>query len=243
VKVDRPAGTARSERLQRRPEAIRAMFAGVARRYDLLNHVLSLRRDVAWRRRLAASVDSASEGPVLDIATGTGDVALALRGTVVGADFCLDMLVLARRKAAGAGRRILWVAADALALPFREGVFAAVTVAFGVRNFADLGAGLAEMSRVLAGGGTLAVLEFQRPRAAPMRALAAAWDRCVVVPVGRLISDDGAAYRYLPASVGTFPSAVGLGERLGERGFERVATSTLTGGIAALTVAQKRGQR
>jgi demethylmenaquinone methyltransferase/2-methoxy-6-polyprenyl-1,4-benzoquinol methylase len=241
--MERGVSSMRSERLQRRPEVIRAMFAGIARRYERLNHLLSLGRDVVWRRRLAASVARAPAGLVLDLATGTGDVALGLDGTVIGVDFCLDMLALARRKAGAARARPLWVAADALALPFRNGSFAVVTVAFGVRNFADVGAGLREVGRVLRVGGILAVLEFQRPRSHVVRALTAVWDRAVVIPVGRLLSYDGEAYAYLPASILTFPDAAALGRGLGGLGFEAVTTRPLTGGIVALTTARKEGMR
>ncbi len=228
------------DRLARDPAAIREMFSGVAPRYDFLNHLLSLRRDVAWRRRLVAAVAQAPEGPVLDLATGTGDVALALHGRwVAGADFCLDMLVRARPKAARRGRPVGWTAADGLALPFAPGVFAAVTVAFGVRNFVDLDAGLAEVWRVLVPGGLFAVLEFQHPTRRVMAVLSGVWNRLVVVPVGRRLSGDGDAYAYLPASVDTFPDSVALASRLVGAGFEPLQRRELSGGIAALTVARR----
>jgi demethylmenaquinone methyltransferase/2-methoxy-6-polyprenyl-1,4-benzoquinol methylase len=243
------------ERLARDPRAIRGMFAAVAPRYDLLNRLLSLRQDVRWRRRLVAALAAAPAGPVLDLASGTGDVALAIgeRG-VVGADFCLDMLAIARSKARSANRLAIarakgrerragvrWVCADALALPFRDGAFAAVTVAFGVRNFAGLDAGLAEMRRVLAARGVLAILEFQRPRHAVVRAGMALWNRLAVTPVGRLVSHDPGAYAYLPASVATFAGAGELGARVAAAGFAPVSTRELAGGIAALTVARREG--
>lgn len=232
---------AMDDRLARRPEAIREMFAGVAGRYDLLNRVLSLRQDVRWRRRLAAGLRHAPAGPVLDLACGTGDVALTIENReVTGADFCLDMLALARPKAARLGRRLPLATADALALPFRSGAFAAVTIAFGVRNFADLDAGLGEIRRVLAPGGVLAVLEFQRPPSRALAFLLGVWNRTVVTPVGRLLSADGGAYAYLPASVETFPDARELSGRLAGAGFETVAAEALSGGIAALTVARRR---
>lgn len=216
------------------------MFASVAPRYDVLNRVLSLRQDVRWRRLLAAALRHAPAGEVLDLACGTGDVALAIGDrTVVGADFCLDMMALARPKAARLGRRLPLAGADALALPFRDGVFAAVTVAFGVRNFADLDAGLDEIRRVLAPSGVLAVLEFQRPTLPGMAAMMRVWNRLVIGPVGRLLSHDGGAYSYLPASVETFPDARELGARLSTRGLATVERRELSGGIAALTVARK----
>jgi len=228
------------ERLAREPGAIRGMFAAVAPRYDLLNRLLSVRQDVRWRRRLAASLAGAPAGPVLDLATGTGDVVLAIRErAVVGADFCLDMLALARAKAARRRRRAAWVTADALALPFPASSFAAVTVAFGVRNFADLAAGLAEVRRVLAPGGVLAILEFQRPRWGAVRAAMAVWNRLVVTPLGSLLSHDDGAYAYLPASVASFPDRRELAASVGRAGFAVAASDELSGGIVALTVARK----
>ena len=228
------------DRLVRKPEAIRAMFASVAPRYDLLNRVLSLRQDVRWRRFLVGALRHAPIGDVLDLACGTGDVALAIDGrAVVGADFCFDMLTLARGKAARLAHRLPLATADALALPFRGGSFAAVTIAFGVRNFADLDLGLEEIRRVLQSDGVLAVLEFQRPGRPGMAFFLAVWNRAVVRPVGRLLSHDGGAYAYLPASVATFPDARELSDRLAARAFEVVERRELSGGIAALTVARK----
>lgn len=216
------------------------MFGAVARRYDLLNRVLSLRRDVVWRWRLLAAVAEAAPGPHLDLATGTGDVALAVRpGVVAGADFSLEMLLLARRKQRRRGRAVGWVAADALALPFRSGAFTVVTVAFGVRNFADLAHGLAELSRVLAPGGIAGILEFQTPPSRIVAGLSAVWNRLVVVPVGRLLSDDGQAYSYLPASVASFASAAELAAALTRAGLRLTASRSLSGGIAAVTTARK----
>lgn len=217
------------------------MFASVARRYDLLNRALTLRRDVAWRRHLAAAVAAAPAGPVLDLATGTGDVALALRGrAVVGADFCLEMLAAAGRKARRRREPLALVGADAMVLPFRAGSFAAVTVAFGVRNFADLGRGVAEIRRVLADDGLLAILELQRPANGALRVGARLWDRHVVRRLGRWVSDDGAAYDYLPASVDTFPDARGLAAVLAGSGFEVIGLKEVSLGVAAVTVARRR---
>ncbi len=217
------------------------MFAGVARRYDVLNHVLSMRRDVAWRRRLVRALRLAPEGPVLDLATGTGDVVLAAdRAVRVGSDFCLDMLLIGRGKAQRRGVPVRWAVADALALPFAPGSFAAVTVAFGVRNFADLGTGLAEMRRVLAPGGIVGILEFQRPRRRLVAGFMRLWNRLVVVPAGRLLSDDRDAYSYLPASVESFADAGELAGAMAAAGFDLLESRELSAGIVALTVARRR---
>jgi demethylmenaquinone methyltransferase/2-methoxy-6-polyprenyl-1,4-benzoquinol methylase len=216
------------------------MFGAIAPRYDLLNHLLSLRRDVSWRRRLVAALSLAPEGAVLDLATGTGDVALAVRDRwVVGGDFCLEMLALSRRKAL-AGRQVAgWTAADALALPFADGSFACATIAFGVRNFADLAAGFREIRRVLAPSGVLAILELHRPRWRAVTTAIGLWNRLVVTPLGTLISPDGGAYAYLPASVDTFPDRVGTAGVLAGEGFAMLESVDLSGGIAALTVARR----
>ena len=229
------------ERLAREPQAIREMFGVIAPRYDLLNHLLSMRRDVAWRRRLVAALSLAPKGMVLDLATGTGDVALAVRDRpVVGGDFCLDMLALAQRKARRSRRAVGWTAADALALPFADGSFGAVTIAFGVRNFADLAAGFREIRRVLAPSGVLAILELHRPRWRAVAAAIGLWNRLVVTPLGNLISPDGGAYAYLPASVDTFPDRVEMAAVLADEGFSVVESGDLSGGVAALTVARRR---
>lgn len=229
-----------NERLARKPEAIREMFGEIAPRYDLLNHLLSLRRDVGWRQKLVAALSRAPEGRVLDLATGTGDVALAVRDrSVVGGDFCLEMLALAERKALRKGHAVGWTAADALALPFADGCFAAVTIAFGVRNFSDLAAGFREIRRVLAPSGVLAILELHRPTWPAVAAAIGLWNRLVVTPLGSAISPDGGAYAYLPASVDSFPDRVEMAGVLAGVGFSVLESSNLSGGIAALTVARR----
>jgi demethylmenaquinone methyltransferase/2-methoxy-6-polyprenyl-1,4-benzoquinol methylase len=228
------------ERLAREPEAIREMFGEIAPRYDLLNHLLSLRRDVGWRKKLVAALWRAPEGRVLDLATGTGDVALAVRDrSVVGGDFCLEMLALAERKALRRRRAVGWTAADALALPFANGCFAAVAIAFGVRNFSDLAAGFHEIRRVLAPSGVLAILELHRPRWRAVAAAIGLWNRLVVTPLGGAISPDGGAYAYLPASVNSFPDRAEMAGVLAGVGFSVLESSNLSGGIAALTVARR----
>ncbi len=225
----------REELITRQSSEIRGMFGRISHRYDLLNRLLSLGRDRAWRVRLARRVADGGGGRVLDVCTGTGDVALALDGAseVLGTDFCLPMLRIAHLKAESAGRRLPLFAADALQLPLADGVFDAVTVAFGVRNFERLAAGLAELIRVLRPGGTLAVLEFSRPRG-PLGPLLGWWAREVPPRLGRLLSGDDEAYSYLPASVDSFPDTGEMCRSLAGAGLIGVRAQRLTGGVATL---------
>jgi demethylmenaquinone methyltransferase/2-methoxy-6-polyprenyl-1,4-benzoquinol methylase len=223
----------RQQLLRKESSEIQGMFGRIARRYDLLNRVLSLGLDVSWRRTVARRVSALEARLVLDLCTGTGDLALALGRGVVGADFSLPMLALARRKAQRGGRALPLCAADALGLPFADGSFNAVTAAFGVRNFAVLEHGLAEMVRVLRPGGTLLVLEFSRPRG-PAAPLLGWWARTVPPRVGRWLSGDHEAYSYLPASVSTFPEGTAMARALEAAGLVSVSVNPLTGGVVSL---------
>jgi len=225
----------REQLLARRADDIRGMFARIAHRYDLLNRLLSLGADVRWRRLLARRVAASRPERLLDVCTGTADVALACAGRAgaVGCDFCLPMLARARPKIARSGSDVTLAAADALALPFADGVFGAVTVAFGVRNFERLDRGLAELVRVTAPGGVVLVLEFSRP-SGPLGPVLRAWTRLVPPVVGRLVSGDRSAYAYLPASVERFPSGEAMCARLEAAGLGRVRATRLTGGVATL---------
>ncbi len=225
----------REELITRQSSEIRGMFGRISHRYDLLNRLLSLGRDRAWRVRLARRIADGGGGRVLDVCTGTGDVALTLDGAceVLGTDFCLPMLRIAHLKAESAGRRLPLFAADALQLPLADGLFDAVTVAFGVRNFERLAAGLAELVRVLRPGGMLAVLEFSRPRG-PLGPLLGWWAREVPPRLGRLLSGDDEAYSYLPASVDSFPDTGEMCRCLAGAGLIGVRAQRLTGGVATL---------
>jgi len=211
------------------------MFGRIAHRYDLLNRVLSLGQDVGWRRLVARRVAAVEPVRVLDVCSGTGDIALGLNAgpTIIGADFSLAMLVLARAKAAERRRALQLVAADALALPMADSSVDVVTVAFGVRNFEDLERGLGELIRVLRPGGILLVLEFSQPRGffGPFLGW---WVRNVPPRIGRIISGDPEAYQYLPASVGAFADAESMRRILGGLGLERVRATPLTGGVCTL---------
>jgi len=219
---------------------VRDMFTAIAPRYDFLNHFLSLGVDRSWRRWAVDALgwEARPDGRYLDGCAGTLDLAAELAGRpgfgglVVGADFSVAMLRLGCGK--GLGGRIQAAAADHLELPFRDGAFDGATVGFGVRNFADLGAGLAELHRVLRPGARVVILEFTLPPARAVRALYLLYFRWVLPLVGRMISGHPTAYSYLPASVGAFPAPADLLARLSGAGFHECSHRLLTGGIAAI---------
>jgi demethylmenaquinone methyltransferase / 2-methoxy-6-polyprenyl-1,4-benzoquinol methylase len=216
------------------------MFAGIAGRYDLLNHLLSGNVDKRWRRLVARTLEgSLAEGArVLDVACGTGDLSLALaeagRAQVIGVDFCRPMLEVARDKSAAGSRRIPFVEGDALRLPFADESFEAATIAFGLRNLAGVAEGLAELKRVLKPGGRVAILEFSTPVVPGFRGLFRLYFTRVLPRVGGWISGSRGAYEYLPDSVSKFPDQKRLAALMREAGFEEVGYRNLTGGIAAL---------
>lgn len=222
------------------------MFAGIAARYDLLNHLLSGNVDKSWRRTAARELGpSLVEGSrVLDVACGTGDLSLVLARAggprVVGLDFCRPMLEIARRKAEATQVAIPFVEGDALRLPFADETFDAVTIAFGLRNLAGVEEGLRELCRVLRPGGRVAVLEFSTPVVPGFRALFRFYFARVLPRIGGLISGSRGAYEYLPDSVSKFPDQRRLAELMRGAGFESVGYRNLTGGIAALHTGSRR---
>ncbi|MBV9124247.1 MAG: bifunctional demethylmenaquinone methyltransferase/2-methoxy-6-polyprenyl-1,4-benzoquinol methylase UbiE [Planctomycetes bacterium] len=234
--------------LDKRERRIRRMFGNIAPSYDLLNHLLSLNVDHYWRWRTTRLVPPRGSAPILDLCTGTGDLALAYdraaggQAPIVGADFCHEMLVLAGRKiqqrrAAG---RIRFLEADAQQLPFPNNYFQITTVAFGLRNVTNTDRGLGEMVRVTQSGGRVAILEFSRPRGRLFGRLYQFYFRRVLPIIGQAISrSKDNAYRYLPASVQEFPEGEALAQRLRAQGLREVRWYPLTFGIATLYVGTK----
>jgi demethylmenaquinone methyltransferase/2-methoxy-6-polyprenyl-1,4-benzoquinol methylase len=229
-------------------DRVRQMFGRIAGRYDLLNHLLSLGIDRYWRRRTVRLVAPSGPRPILDVCTGTGDLALAYdraaagRTQIVAADFCHEMLAIGRQKAhrAGADSRIAFVEADAQSLPLPGDTFQIVCVAFGLRNVADTNRGLAEMARVCAPGGRVAVLEFSTPTRQPFKAIYGWYFRHVLPRIGSLFArNSGGAYAYLPDSVGEFPQGDALLDRMRAAGLSELRSYPLTLGVATLYVGTK----
>ncbi|MDB6152091.1 MAG: ubiquinone/menaquinone biosynthesis methyltransferase [Chthoniobacteraceae bacterium] len=214
------------------------MFAGIARRYDLANHLLSGGLDFLWRRRAAMLARQWKPERILDLATGSGDLALTLAAacpgsTIIGADFCLPMLQVSQRK----GLRNL-VVADGLALPFEDQAFDLLTVAFGLRNMASWTGALQEMHRVLKPGGHLLILDFSVPPA-PLRWIYRPYLHFVLPRVAAFVTGEKAAYDYLADSIETFPHGAAMCALLKETGFEAAQWKPLTGGIVSLYVAER----
>jgi demethylmenaquinone methyltransferase / 2-methoxy-6-polyprenyl-1,4-benzoquinol methylase len=229
-------------------QRIQQMFGEIAPRYDLLNHVLSLNVDRYWRWRTTRIVAPTGDLPILDVCTGTGDLALAYyrrtRGKVpvYGTDFCPEMLAVGQRKKerAGIDGLVTFLQADTQQLPFEDCRFQIVSVAFGLRNVSDTDAGLREMVRVCCPGGRVAVLEFSMPGWQPLRGLYGLYFRYVLPRLGQLFARNShQAYDYLPASVGEFPSGEQMAERMRSAGLDRVSIFPLTFGIATLYVGTK----
>jgi demethylmenaquinone methyltransferase/2-methoxy-6-polyprenyl-1,4-benzoquinol methylase len=234
--------------LDKREARIRRMFGHIAPSYDLLNHLLSANIDHYWRWRTTRLVPPAGNAPILDLCTGTGDLALAYdraaRGKVpiIGADFCHEMIALAEQKTQQrrASGRIRFLEADAQRLPFPDNAFQITTVAFGLRNVTDTDRGLAEMVRVTQPGGKVAILEFSQPRGWFFGRVYRFYFRYVLPFVGQAISrSKDNAYRYLPASVLEFPDGEALAERLRRHGLQEVRWHPLTFGIATLYIGTK----
>jgi demethylmenaquinone methyltransferase/2-methoxy-6-polyprenyl-1,4-benzoquinol methylase len=227
---------------------VRQMFGSIAPRYDRMNHLLSMNVDRYWRWRTTRIVSPRGDEPILDVCTGTGDLALAFarrtrgRVPILAADFCREMLDIGQVKSRRRGFEpvLTFVEADAQDLPFETNTFQIVAVAFGLRNVADTDQGLREMARVCRPAGRVAVLEFSMPRRQPLRALYGWYFRYILPRVGQwLARNDHAAYHYLPASVGEFPQGAALVQRMESAGLGRVKCYPLTCGVATLYVGVK----
>ena len=220
------------------------MFDAIAPRYDLLNHLLSAGIDRRWRTRAIRTLQLTGRETLVDVCTGTADIALGAHGAarVVGVDFAGAMLGLGLQKIrrAGEDRRIALVRGDALKLPVADDAADAVTIGFGIRNVQNPAVGCAELARVLRRGGRLAILEFGMPRLPGVRALYEWYFNRVLPFIGGRISGHGGAYSYLPASVGSFPPPAEFVTVLRQAGFADVRAVPLTFGIVYLYTAVKR---
>jgi demethylmenaquinone methyltransferase/2-methoxy-6-polyprenyl-1,4-benzoquinol methylase len=222
--------------------AVREMFAGIAKRYDLLNHLLSLNIDKRWRRRVRkhiVEVLERSEAIVLDVACGTGDLSIELqtgaKANVIGTDFCRPMLEIATEKS----MTVPFVEGDAMNLGFADDAFDAVTIAFGLRNLSNVADGLAELFRVAKPGGKIVILEFSAPIIPGFRSVFNFYFSTVLPRIGGAVSGSRGAYEYLPDSVSKFPDQKRLAEIMHKTGFRDVIYENLTGGIAAIHLGVK----
>ena len=242
--------TVRAAAPDKSPDRIAGMFDAIAPRYDLLNRLLSAGIDRWWRKRAIDSLALTGREVVVDVATGTADVALEARASrrgaataarVIGVDFAVEMLRLGLQKvkAAGESGRIGLVHGDAMRLPVASGSADAVTIAFGIRNVQIASVACAEMARVLKPGGRLAILEFGVPRLPGLSGLYQWYFKAVLPRVGRMLSGHSGAYSYLPASVGTFTPPAEFARMLEDAGFESVKADPLTIGIVYLYTARR----
>ncbi len=227
---------------------VRRMFGQIAKRYDLLNHLLSLSLDRYWRRQAVRRAPPTGDLPVLDVCTGTGDLALLYRRAaaadvpVVAADFCHEMLVYGTQKDSSEAP-LQWVETDAETLPFPDASFQLVSVAFGLRNVADTDRGLGEMARVCAPGGQIVILEFSLPTRQPLALLYGAYFRYVLPRIGQLLARNReSAYNYLPQSVGEFPQGERLAEKMRAAGLCEVRWIPMTFGVVTLYLAKRKTQ-
>ena len=226
-------------------EQVAEMFDNISGKYDFLNHFFSLGIDKIWRNKVRKIVKNIPNSQILDVATGTGDLAIALskiEGTnIIGVDISNKMLDVGRVKVTKKklDGKVDLRNGDSLNLPFEDNQFDAVTVAFGVRNFENIGKGLSEISRVLKENGKLIVLEFSNPKKFPIKQLFNFYSRKLMPSVGKIVSKDSRAYSYLPESVQAFPTEEKFAKIIEDNGFSNATYENVSGGIAAIHVAQK----
>ena len=215
------------------------MFSEIAPRYDLRNRLLSFGADLRWRRRAVDLALEKAPKRILDLATGTGDLALMLKerapgAEVVGADFAPPMLAIARRKAEARGLEVRFLEADALALPFPDGAFDAVTIAFGIRNVPRIDKALAEAHRVLKRGGRFLCLEFSHVDVPLLDKIYETYSFKVIPPMGRMVTGEAEPYQYLVESIRKFPKPQAFANMIEDAGFRRAKFTPMTGGVVAL---------
>lgn len=222
------------------------MFDQISGKYDFLNHFLSFGIDRIWRKRLVREMKKINPSDVLDLATGTADLAISLASAhscrITGADISEGMMEVGREKIgqAGLADRISLVYGEAENLGFLDESFDAVMIAFGVRNFEDLSGGLKEMRRVTRRNGKVFILEFSHPSDFPLKQFYGIYSRFVIPMLGRLVSSHPSAYKYLPETVAAFPSGKAFEQIMSEAGFSNCRTIRLSGGIASLYIGENR---
>ncbi|PHR98347.1 MAG: bifunctional demethylmenaquinone methyltransferase/2-methoxy-6-polyprenyl-1,4-benzoquinol methylase UbiE [Blastopirellula sp.] len=227
---------------------VRQMFAEIATNYDRMNHLLSMNVDRYWRWRTVRIVPPTGDAPILDVCTGTGDLALAYykaakgKTKIMGTDFCVEMLEIgeAKKKKAGINGQVEFQEADTQALPFEDDTFQIVSVAFGLRNVTNTETGLKEMTRVCQPGGKVAVLEFSMPGWQPFKGIYSWYFKNILPRIGQMLaSNKEEAYKYLPESVGEFPHGEALAEKMRAAGLKDVFFRPMTFGVATLYVGTK----
>jgi len=228
-------------------EQVAEMFDNIAHSYDFLNHFFSLGIDVLWRKKALRILKKENPKMILDVATGTGDFALEVMrmnlnpDQIIGIDISEGMLEVGRKKISKKGfdKIIQLRQADSENLPFEANTFDAYTVAFGVRNFEHLEAGLTDMLRVMKPGGMGVILEFSKPKSFPMKQLFGFYFRFIMPTIGKLVSKDSRAYTYLPESVNAFPEGDDFIEIMKKCGYVDLSRKSLTGGIASIYTGKK----
>ncbi len=226
-------------------EQVAQMFNRISKRYDFLNHFLSLGIDISWRKKAIKLLEPQSPKHILDIATGTGDFAIQAMSLnpekIVGVDISEGMLEIGRQKISKKGLQesINLQLGDSENLEFNDNNFDAVIVSFGVRNFEDLNRGLTEMYRVLKPNGNAVILEFSKPQEFPFKQIYGWYFKNVLPRIGRMVSKDKSAYRYLPESVEQFPSGQGFIDKLKAVGFKNCICKKVTFGVSSIYMAKK----
>ncbi|MEM7455996.1 MAG: bifunctional demethylmenaquinone methyltransferase/2-methoxy-6-polyprenyl-1,4-benzoquinol methylase UbiE [Planctomycetota bacterium] len=227
-------------------QRVRDMFGEIAPNYDRMNHLLSMNVDRYWRWKSVRRLNPNRTDPILDVCTGTGDLAFAFHKytdgevPVIGSDFCFEMLEVGRQKSGRTGREVTFVEGDAQNLPFEDDQFQVVSAAFGLRNVADTDLGIREMTRVCKPGGKVAILEFSIPRRQPVKAVYGWYFKNVLPRIGQALArNNSSAYNYLPDSVGEFPCYEKLTERMVAAGMSSAEFVPLTFGIATLYIGVK----